>query len=57
MEDPVATGTLETSGEEEALFSSFDIFLFSLIVGLLIYWWFFRQKKEEVPEFKKLTTE
>ncbi|XP_048836268.1 NADPH--cytochrome P450 reductase-like isoform X1 [Brienomyrus brachyistius] len=50
-------GTPETSGEEEALFSNFDIFLFSLIVGLLIYWFFFRQKKEEVPEFKKLTTE
>nr|XP_023662922.1 NADPH--cytochrome P450 reductase-like [Paramormyrops kingsleyae] len=57
MEDPAGTGTPETSGEEEALFSSFDIFLFSLIVGLLIYWFFFRQKKEEVPEFKKLTTE
>ncbi|XP_036380630.1 NADPH--cytochrome P450 reductase-like isoform X1 [Megalops cyprinoides] len=46
----------EPVAEEEALFSSLDIFLFSLIAGLLIYWLLARKKKEEIPEFKTLTT-
>ncbi|CAB1352393.1 unnamed protein product, partial [Coregonus sp. 'balchen'] len=42
--------------EEESLFSNLDIFLFSLIVGLLIYWFLSRKKTEEaIPEFKRLT--
>lgn len=41
---------------EEPLLSSLDIFLFSLIAGLLIYWFIFRKKPEPIPEFKKLET-
>ncbi|KAJ8342848.1 hypothetical protein SKAU_G00327760 [Synaphobranchus kaupii] len=40
---------------EEPLFTTLDIVLFTFIVGLLIYWFMSRQKKEEIPEFKKLT--
>ncbi|KAL4647662.1 NADPH-cytochrome P450 reductase-like [Arapaima gigas] len=47
---------METASEEEALFSNLDIFLFSLIIGFLIYWLVFRKKKEDIPEFKKLDT-
>uniref|UniRef100_A0A672PJC8 NADPH--cytochrome P450 reductase n=1 Tax=Sinocyclocheilus grahami TaxID=75366 RepID=A0A672PJC8_SINGR len=39
----------------EPLLSSLDIFLFSLIAGLLIYWFFFRKKTEPVPEIKPFT--
>ncbi|KAL2096336.1 hypothetical protein ACEWY4_008484 [Coilia grayii] len=39
---------------EEPLLSNLDIFLFSLIAGLLIYWVTFRKKPEPIPEFKKL---
>ncbi|XP_077338307.1 NADPH--cytochrome P450 reductase isoform X1 [Lithobates pipiens] len=39
---------------EETLFSVADIFLFSLIVGVLSYWFFFRKKKEETVEFTKI---
>ncbi|KAG9351915.1 hypothetical protein JZ751_023166 [Albula glossodonta] len=46
----------EPMAEEEPLFTTLDIFLFTLIAGLLIYWFMSRQKKEEIPEFKKLTT-
>ncbi|KAG7226053.1 hypothetical protein INR49_018663 [Caranx melampygus] len=42
--------------EEEPLFSSLDIFLFSLIIGLVIYWFMSRKKPEPIPEFKKLDT-
>lgn len=35
-------------------FSLTDVFLFSIIIGLLTYWFFFRKKKEEVPEFAKI---
>lgn len=42
--------------EEEPLFTNLDIFLFSLIVGLLVYWFLSRKKSEEtIPEFKRLT--
>ncbi|RXN06123.1 NADPH--cytochrome P450 reductase-like protein [Labeo rohita] len=40
--------------EDEPFFSNLDIFLFSLIAGLLIYWFIFRKKTEPIPEFKKL---
>ncbi|KAF7237003.1 NADPH--cytochrome P450 reductase [Varanus komodoensis] len=33
-----------------------DVFLFSVIIGLLSYWFFFRKKKEEIPEFAKIQT-
>uniref|UniRef100_A0A8B9RJ91 NADPH--hemoprotein reductase n=1 Tax=Astyanax mexicanus TaxID=7994 RepID=A0A8B9RJ91_ASTMX len=36
--------------------SNLDIFLFSLIAGLIIYWVMFRKKAEAIPEFKKLET-
>lgn len=42
--------------ENEPLFSNLDIFLFSLIAGLLIYWFIFRKKSDPIPEFKKLET-
>lgn len=42
--------------EEEPLFSNLDIFLFSLIIGLIIYWFMSRKKPEPIPEFKKLDT-
>ncbi|XP_066431222.1 NADPH--cytochrome P450 reductase isoform X2 [Eleutherodactylus coqui] len=41
---------------EESMFSMADMFLLSLIVGLLTYWFFFRQKKEEPIEFKVQTS-
>ncbi|KPP71138.1 NADPH--cytochrome P450 reductase-like [Scleropages formosus] len=56
MADSVEHTRVEPAAEEETLFSNLDIFLFSLIVGLLIYWFVFRKKKEEIPEFKKLET-
>ncbi|KAM9117491.1 NADPH--cytochrome P450 reductase isoform 1-T4 [Pangshura tecta] len=44
----------ESAVPEGALFSMTDVFLFSLIVGLLSYWLLFRKKKEEIPEFTKI---
>ncbi|MBN3325408.1 NCPR reductase, partial [Atractosteus spatula] len=46
----------EPVAEEMSFLSSVDLFLFSLISGVLIYWFFFRKKKEEIPEFKKIAT-
>lgn len=43
-------------GEEEPLFSNLDLFLFSLIIGLVIYWFMSRKKPEPIPEFKKIDT-
>lgn len=42
--------------EEEPLFSSLDLVLFSLIIGIVIYWFMSRKKPEPIPEFKKLDT-
>ena len=42
--------------EEEPLISNLDLFLFSLIIGLLIYWYMSRKKPEPIPEFKRLET-
>lgn len=56
--DAETTTESTSSGEEvEPLFSSLDIFLFSLIVGIVIYWFMFRKKPEPVPEFKKIETQ
>lgn len=44
----------ESAVPEGTLFSMTDVFLFSLIVGLLSYWFLFRKKKEEIPEFTKI---
>merc|ERR1712142_318445 len=42
--------------EEEPLISNLDLFLFSLIIGLLIYWYMSRKKPDPIPEFKRLDT-
>ncbi|KAK0138408.1 NADPH--cytochrome P450 reductase [Merluccius polli] len=42
--------------EDEPLLSNLDLFLFSLIAGLVIYWFMSRKKPEPIPEFKKLDT-
>uniref|UniRef100_A0A671MF31 NADPH--hemoprotein reductase n=1 Tax=Sinocyclocheilus anshuiensis TaxID=1608454 RepID=A0A671MF31_9TELE len=44
----------ELMDEDEPFFSNLDLFLFSLIAGLLVYWIIFRKKAEPIPEFKKL---
>lgn len=50
------TTVSETVAEEVSLFSTADMILFSLIVGVMTYWFLFRKKKEEVPEFTKIQT-
>lgn len=55
MEDSESQLLSDEEQTPEALFNSLDIFLFSLIVGLLIYWFFFRKKTEPVPEIKPFT--
>ncbi|XP_029468564.1 NADPH--cytochrome P450 reductase isoform X2 [Rhinatrema bivittatum] len=52
--DPGVSPSEGSSTGEEALFSMADIFLFSLIIGLVTYWFFLRKKKEEIPEFTKI---
>uniref|UniRef100_A0A9J8BEK4 NADPH--cytochrome P450 reductase n=1 Tax=Cyprinus carpio carpio TaxID=630221 RepID=A0A9J8BEK4_CYPCA len=44
----------ELMDEDEPFLSNLDIFLFSLIAGLIVYWLIFRKKVEPIPEFKKL---
>ncbi|XP_029028380.1 P450 (cytochrome) oxidoreductase b isoform X1 [Betta splendens] len=56
MDSEPTTNTQTMAGEEEPLFSNLDIFLFSLIVGLVIYWFMSRKKPEPIPEFKKIDT-
>ena len=53
--DTSTTGS-ETVSEEVSLFSTTDMILFSLIVGLLTYWFLFRKKKDEIPEFTRIQT-
>uniref|UniRef100_A0A673MPM6 NADPH--hemoprotein reductase n=1 Tax=Sinocyclocheilus rhinocerous TaxID=307959 RepID=A0A673MPM6_9TELE len=55
MEDSESQLLADEEQTPEPLLSSLDIFLFSLIVGLLIYWFFFRKKTEPVPEIKPFT--
>lgn len=54
--DPEITTDADRAGDEDSLFSNLDLFLFSLIVGLVIYWFMSRKKPEPIPEFKKLDT-
>ncbi|XP_067451992.1 P450 (cytochrome) oxidoreductase b [Thunnus thynnus] len=56
MDPETTTHTEPMVDEEEPLFSNLDLFLFSLIVGLVIYWFMSRKKPEPIPEFKKLDT-
>lgn len=56
MDMDTETSTNTVVGEEEPLFSNLDLFLFSLIVGLVIYWFMSRKKPEPIPEFKKIDT-
>ncbi|KAM7413157.1 hypothetical protein PAMA_020506 [Pampus argenteus] len=55
--DPETTAHTEPgAAKEEPLLSNLDLFLFSLIAGLVIYWFMSRKKPEPIPEFKKLDT-
>lgn len=56
MDAETTTQTAPVVDEEESLFSNLDLFLFSLIVGLVIYWFMSRKKPEPIPEFKRLET-
>ncbi|XP_064159149.1 NADPH--cytochrome P450 reductase-like isoform X1 [Anguilla rostrata] len=55
----VDAATPEPVMEDEGLLSTLDIVLVSVIAAVLIYWITFRKKTpaEEIPEFKKLTTQ
>lgn len=46
--------TPDSTAQQDSLFSMTDVFLISLITGLLTYWLFFRKKKEEVPDLPKM---
>ncbi|EHB08276.1 NADPH--cytochrome P450 reductase [Heterocephalus glaber] len=46
----------EAVAEEVSLFSTTDMIVFSVIIGVLTYWFLFRKKKEEMPEFTKIST-
>nr|KAG5690130.1 hypothetical protein BaRGS_003453 [Batillaria attramentaria] len=39
----------------ESLFSMVDLFILSAAGGFAVYWFFFRNKKQEQPQFKKLS--
>jgi len=49
-----ATRPEPMASEEEPLLSNLDLFLFSLIAGLVIYWFMSRKKPEPIPDFKKI---
>lgn len=55
MEDTEPQPVSDQDQTPDPLLSSLDIFLFSLIAGLLIYWFFFRKKVEPIPEMKPFT--
>lgn len=57
MAAETAAETATVGEEAEPLFSNLDIFLFSLIVGIVVYWFVFRKKPEPVPEFKKMESQ
>lgn len=43
--------------EDEAWFSTLDLFILSLLAGFAVYWIFFKNKKQEQPVFKKLVVQ
>lgn len=43
--------------EEEAWFSTLDLFILSLLAGFAVYWLFFKNRKQEQPVFKKLVVQ
>lgn len=49
--------TAPMAEDGEPFFSNLDVFLFSLIVGIVVYWFVFRKKSEPVPEFKKMESQ
>ncbi|XP_051891119.1 NADPH--cytochrome P450 reductase-like [Pristis pectinata] len=51
---PSAESAADPSIVEGSLFSTLDIFLFSLIAGFAIYWFVFRKKNIDVPDYKTL---
>lgn len=57
MDAETTAETTPMAEEVEPLFSNLDIFLFSLIVGIVVYWFVFRKKPEPVPEFKKIDSQ
>lgn len=57
MDAETATKSAPVGEEGEPFFSNLDIFLFSLIVGIVVYWFVFRKKPEPVPEFKKMESQ
>uniref|UniRef100_A0A671S2F9 NADPH--cytochrome P450 reductase n=1 Tax=Sinocyclocheilus anshuiensis TaxID=1608454 RepID=A0A671S2F9_9TELE len=52
MEDSESQLLSDEYQPPETLLGSLDIFVFSLIAGLLIYWFFFRKKPEPVLDLK-----
>lgn len=57
MEDPESIAVPpEAEVEEEPLITTLDIFLFSMLAGLLIYWFFSRKKPQEVPQLTFINT-
>jgi len=52
MEDAESQLLSDQDQTPKPLLGSLDIFLFSLIAGLLIYWFFFRRQPEPVPEMR-----
>lgn len=57
MDAETAAETTSMGEDVEPLFSNLDIFLFSLIVGIVVYCFVFRKKPEPVPEFKKMESQ
>lgn len=54
MADQQAEESAQAELINEPFLSNLDIFLFSLIVGLIIYWFVFRKKPETIPDFRPL---
>ncbi|XP_056593351.1 NADPH--cytochrome P450 reductase isoform X1 [Triplophysa dalaica] len=55
MDDAESHLQSDQEHDPEPLLSSVDIFIFSLISGVLIYWFFFRRNPETVPEIRTVT--
>ncbi|XP_062391923.1 NADPH--cytochrome P450 reductase isoform X1 [Sardina pilchardus] len=56
MAEPDPTAAVSPEEEEEPLITTLDIFLFSLLAGLLIYWFFSRKKPQDIPQFRHIPT-